>query len=427
MTDAAAAPAPASAWDPAHRKRYTAVAIALHWLIAAGIIGLIAVGWIMGDMAPGADQYALIQLHKSFGITVLVLSLARVVWRLMNPPPPEPPMPGWQGALANGVHVAFYVLIILMPLSGWAMVSASPTGIATVLFKTIPWPHIPFLAGLAPEAKEQLHEPLEFVHSKLAWVAIVLLGLHVAGALKHQFVDRDGLLSRMAPGLFGRTEGPVSPGRGALYAFGAALLAFAAVAGLGQLGRSPAAATPAGEEIAEGPQASAAPFWTVDPAQSAIAFKAGYMGRPFEGRFTQWTATIQFDPDKPEDARIRVVIPTASVSTGEAYFDENVTQGDWFDVTAHPEAVFEVNEGVFKDGPTQYEATGVLTFKGVRHPVRLPFTLEIDGATARMHGETTLQRLTLGVGSATIAEPQGDAEYVADDVVVVVDVVATRQ
>ena len=151
------------------------------------------------------------------------------------------------------------------------------------------------------------------------------------------------------------------------------------------------------------------------------------MGRAFEGTFRQWTATIQFDPAKPEDARIRVVVPTASITTNEPYFDENVTQGDWFDVTKFPEAVFEVNEGVFKDSETQYEATGVLTVKGVRHPVRLPFTLDIQGNTARMHGETTLLRLDLGLGRDTRDTANGDEEWVQNQVAVVVDVVATRQ
>ncbi|MDZ4762358.1 MAG: cytochrome b/b6 domain-containing protein [Alphaproteobacteria bacterium] len=410
--------------DVSGRKRYTAVAIALHWLIAFSIIGMIALGWIMGDMPDGADRFALFQLHKSIGITILLLSVARIVWRLMNPPPPEPPMPGWQGALATAVHVSFYVLMIAMPLTGWALVSSSPTGIGTTLFNMIPWPHLPGLPDLSLQTKEDLHEPLEFVHSKLAWVIIGLLGLHLAGALKHQFLDRDGLISRMAPGLFGRTEGPSARGRGAPYAFGAALLLFIVGAAAAQLGASRAGASP---QSADAVSSSTAPFWTVDPATSSIVFTGAYMGRPFKGRFAAWTSTIQFDPDRPEDARIRIVIPTGSATTGESYYDENMKEGDWFNVSQHPEAVFEVNEGVSKEGPTDFEATGVLTIKGVEHPVRLPFTLAIEGATARMHAETTLQRLVLGIGGDTLAEPKGDEEWVADEVSLVIDVVATRE
>ncbi len=187
------------------------------------------------------------------------------------------------------------------------------------------------------------------------------------------------------------------------------------------------AAGPDGPQTAD--QASPAPVWKVDPAQSSIVFKAAYMGRAFSGKFDDWTATIQFDPDKPEDARIRVVVKTASANTGEPYFDDNLKEGDWFDIRKNPEAVFEVNEGVLKDGPTQYEATGVLTLKGQRYPLRLPFTLQIDGKTAKMHAETSLQRIALGIGAGTPATEPDDKtkEWVKDDVALVVDVVATRQ
>ncbi len=150
----------------AAQPRYTAVAIALHWLIALGIIGMIGLGWYMGDLEDRAQQYALTQLHKSFGITILLLSVARLIWRLANPPPEEPPMPAWQAMTARVTHIAFYVLIIAMPLTGWIMVSASPTEIPTRLFQTIPWAHIPGLPNLSDEAKEAFAVPIEFTHSK---------------------------------------------------------------------------------------------------------------------------------------------------------------------------------------------------------------------------------------------------------------------
>ncbi len=406
-------------------QRYAAIAILLHWLIALSIVGLIGAGWYMGDMPPGADQFALIQLHKSFGISVLALSLARIVWRLMNPPPPEPPMPGWQAMASRLVHISFYVLMIAMPLSGWIMVSASPAGVGTKLFGLIQWPHIPGLAALPAETKQQLHDPLEFIHSKLAWALIALLVLHVAAAVKHHFLDRDGLLARMAPGLFGKAEPPAQQGRGAILAFGAAILFVAAGGVAAMLAGSPASS--AQQEDNAQATASNAPFWTVDPAQSSIVFRGAYMGRPFEGRFNTWTATIQFDPDIPEDARIRVTIPTGSATTGEPYFDENVTEGDWFNTAQHPEAVFRVNEGVFKDSEREFEATALLTLKGELFPLRLPFTVDIEGDTARMHAEIIMPRLAYGIGRDTLAAPDGDEEWVADDVAVVIDVVATRQ
>lgn len=439
MTDAATQAAPVSAAPPpasASQQRYTAVAIALHWIIAFSIIGLIAVGWTMetlqhGDLEARAQYQSIVQLHKSFGITVLLLSVARIVWRLMNPPPPEPPMPGWQAFAASAVHILFYVLIIVMPLSGWIMASAS-AAFETRYFGLVDI-RLPVLPTLPMDSREGIENAAGTIHEFLPWVIIALLFLHVGAALKHHFVDRDGLLARMAPGLFGRTAGPVDDGRGAIWAFGAAIVIFAVVVGASMLSATPAAAPAVAEEEQQQPVLSKAPAWTVDPAKSSLAFKFGYMGTEYTGKFPDWTAQIQLDTDAapnqqtPVDGYVRVAIPLAKVATGQSYFDENVVQGDWFDVTKFPEAVFEVKGGVYKLSPTDYEATGVLNLKGVDHPVRLPFKLTVDGTTATMHGEVTLARMDLGVGKSTATAAAGDAEWVRDAVTVVVDVVATRQ
>jgi polyisoprenoid-binding protein YceI len=237
----------------------------------------------------------------------------------------------------------------------------------------------------------------------------------------------------MAPGVFGRTAGPPDNGHGIVWAVGAAalVLAIAILPNLTSTAAAPPdAAAGMGETSTFPPDvASPAPYWAVDPGQSSIRFRFTYVDRPYEGSFEKWDATIQFDPEKPEDARIRVVIPTSSIVTPEADFNDALPQGDWFDTANHPQAVFEVRQGVFKDSETQYEATGILTVKDQPpYPVRLPFTLTIDGDTARMHGETLLQRLALDIGGdmATTGDA-GDDQWAGDDVVVVVDVVATRQ
>jgi cytochrome b561/polyisoprenoid-binding protein YceI len=437
MTDAATQSADAAPLSPPTQspaqQRYTAVAIALHWAIALLIIGLIAVGWIMSDMegGPGSPKTSIIQLHKSFGITVLLLTIARIIWRLMNPPPPEPAMPAAQKFLASAVHILLYVIMLAMPLTGWIMASAEINLHETRYFGTFEM-YVPGIPGLPEDTRKPLAEGLEQVHGNLAWVIIGLLVLHVAGAVKHQFIDKDGLMARIAPGLFGRTSGPPDNGHGAIWAFGASIAVFAAIVATSMA----TAAPPTGPAVAVDEQqapASKAPAWIVDPAKSSLAFKFGYMGKDYEGKFPEWTAKIQLDTDAPAnadtpvDGYVRVAIPLARVSTGESYFDENVVQGDWFDVTKTPEAVFEVAGGIYKQSDTAYEATAVLTIKGDDHPVRLPFTLSVAGTTATMHGEVTLNRLDLGIGKGTASEASGDAEWVAPDVKVIVDVVATRQ
>ena len=180
--------------------RYSTVSIGLHWTIALAILAQIQLGWRMTDMERSATQFELYQLHKSIGLSILLLSVVRLAWRVTHPAPPLPAhMRGWERGLARATHVGFYVAMLGMPLLGWAMVSVSPYKIPTLLWDVIPWPHLPVLSGLGADAKKQASDVLETLHSKGAWVVIGLLALHVAGALKHHFRDRDTVLWRMLP------------------------------------------------------------------------------------------------------------------------------------------------------------------------------------------------------------------------------------
>ena len=188
---------PSSSHSPL--SRYSTVAIVLHWLIALLILANIGLAWTFQNIPKGLLFFQLIQLHKSFGISVLLLSVIRLAWRLFNPPPAEPPMPKWQALAASAVHWGFYIVMIGMPLSGWIMVSASPLGLPTVLFKTIPWPHIAAVHNLPMETRKSVDDAMGWTHLILAWCAYGLIVLHVGAALKHQFLDRDNLIYRMAP------------------------------------------------------------------------------------------------------------------------------------------------------------------------------------------------------------------------------------
>lgn len=183
----------------ATQRRYSAVAMTLHWIIAAMIVFQIFYGWWMGDLPNSPEKLRYYQIHKSIGLTILMLSVARLGWRLTHTRPPHLPMAKWESRLASVVHILFYVLIIGLPLLGWAMVSASTLNVPTQYFFLFEWPHLPLLPDLGRDAKETLGAVLETLHSKGPWVILVLLGLHVAGALKHQFIDRTDELQRMIP------------------------------------------------------------------------------------------------------------------------------------------------------------------------------------------------------------------------------------
>lgn len=183
------------------RTRYSAIAILLHWTIAVLILANLLLGWRMGSLT-GMAQFDMFQLHKSVGITVLLLSIARLAWRLFNPPPPMlAPMKRWETFVAGASHWLFYVMMIGMPLTGWAMVSVSKYDFPTLLWKTIAWPHIGFLHTLDAARKAQVEAVGGTGHLYLALGGSALIALHVGAALKHQFVNRDGVLGRMLPGL----------------------------------------------------------------------------------------------------------------------------------------------------------------------------------------------------------------------------------
>lgn len=184
---------------PVQDGRYGAVARALHWLIALLIVTQIALGWTMGAVAKPTGRM-LEGWHISFGVLVLLLTLARIAWRLTHRPPPTPPgLSGWERGLAHAVHAGFYLLLLAIPLTGWFMESIGKRPIHVF---GLTWPHFPgvgaLLAGQNPRA---VKEALEQIHgSPLVWAMIALIVLHVAGALKHQF-DGHPVLWRMVPGL----------------------------------------------------------------------------------------------------------------------------------------------------------------------------------------------------------------------------------
>ncbi|MGF1474115.1 MAG: cytochrome b [Geminicoccaceae bacterium] len=175
------------------REVWGGVAIALHWLMALMIIGMLVAGTIMVDW-PDDDletKFRLYQLHKSFGITLLALTILRLAWRLLQPVPPLPESaPGWMRVGAGLSHMLLYGLMLAIPVAGWLMASASPLGIPTQIFGLFTLPHL----VAASEPAEALYKA---IHYWLGNALILLLVVHVAAALKHHFVDRDAVLVRM--------------------------------------------------------------------------------------------------------------------------------------------------------------------------------------------------------------------------------------
>lgn len=171
--------------------RYTLPAQALHWLITLLIFGLFPLGLYMSGLPLSVLKIELYAWHKWFGITVLLLVVLRILWRLTHRPPPLPDsIPRWQQGAAALMHELLYLLILFIPLSGWALSSAA--GVPVVWWGV--W-KLPSLVGANPA----LAHVLALVHATLNYTMAALVAVHVAAVIKHQFIDHDGVLARMLP------------------------------------------------------------------------------------------------------------------------------------------------------------------------------------------------------------------------------------
>ncbi len=169
---------------------YTRLAIAAHWLLALLIAANFSLGVYMHELAMSPQRLRMFNWHKWAGITILALSALRLLWRLTHAPPPDAPMPAWLRRAAHTVHRLLYLLFFAVPLAGWGYSKAS--GIPVVWFGVLPLPDwVPVDKPLA--------DALKAAHKLLAGALGALVLVHVAAALKHQFIDRDGLLRRMRP------------------------------------------------------------------------------------------------------------------------------------------------------------------------------------------------------------------------------------
>jgi cytochrome b561/polyisoprenoid-binding protein YceI len=413
-----------------HGARYSTGAIILHWTIAALIIAQIPLGWQMG-IDKSAKSFALFQLHKSIGITILLLTLARIAWRLTHRPPPLT-VHGWEAGLARFIHGLFYVLLLALPISGWLLVSTSKVSVPTLLFGVVPWPNLPIAAG----ARHALHETGEEAHELMAYIIMLAFLLHIAGALKHHWIDRDTTIQRMAPGV-----------RSVLSPWLLAILAL--IVGAFAFGRFFVPPLPKGSATVQAPEEvtptppTAAEFPAVTPIDNAVdavlkeekadpnalarwtvqkggtlGFTTQWSGNTLQGHFGKWEADINFGANALDQSRVTVRIQTGSATTGQGQPDEALPGEEWFSTAAFPTATF--NASKFRKTANGFEASGTLMIKGQSRPITLPFTLDINGDTARMKGSATINRIDYGVGFPA-------TEDIPAEVKINIDLTAKRQ
>ncbi len=375
-------------------SRYNSVAVSLHWLIALLIAGLIVLAKISHNLAETDPlRFDLIQWHKSFGITLLLLVAFRILWRLTHRPPALPrSIKKLERFGASAAHLALYGLMIALPLTGWAMVSASPLNLATELFGLIPWPHLPWLTDIAD--KDVWEHRFHDLHYWLANGLIAIVAVHALAALRHQFLLKDGVLSRMT------IAGGQDNGYGLFLGM---LIAGAGVIGLLNLTDHHHNQQRNDVSVAaESANAEASVDAATVEKESRVTFSASQMGDPINGVFEDHQITLDLNDENLAAATLLAKVVTGSVDTGDGQIDATVVTADWFASKQYLDAEFAssaielVEEGV-------YTVAGSLTIRGQSNDIE--FTMTREGGT--YSGSFTIDRTDFGVGVG------GQDEFVA--------------
>ncbi|MEM7618526.1 MAG: cytochrome b/b6 domain-containing protein [Pseudomonadota bacterium] len=379
-------------------QRYGLISKALHWGMALVILSLLGAGFFMTDMDFSPFKLEIYALHKSFGMLILMLFGLRILWRSFSVTPDHLQTHAtWERGLSKVIHLLLYISMVGMPLSGWIMSSAGD--FTNSFFGLFVFPDL-------VDKDEQLFELMREVHELLAFALLAAITLHMAGAFKHHFIDRDETLKRMTSDRLGLLAGLVLVLlAGGLWFFPVGL---AFTGAKSKVQSEDAVST---EKLThdglESTVQKSDQSWVIDKENSYIEFEATQYDEPFTGRFESFSGDIIFDHDDLINSRVEIEIDITSIKTGSTDRDSQALDLEWFNSDKFPNAVFKATEFLMRKpnhtNPNHYEARGDLTLRGVTLPLILPFSLVIDEnaqgqKTAQMNAEIILNRLDYGVG-----------------------------
>ena len=402
------------------RSDYSAIGKTLHWLVAA----LIGLQYVLIELAHIAEQtnatvkqLAIIANHKSIGITILVIAIIRLVYRLNSTPPTLPEsMPSWQKLASNTSHFLLYFCLFALPVSGWLMSSANAYSVS--------WFNLIALPDLI-SANKTMAETLATMHLRLSDALIILAAVHVIAAIKHHVVDKDNVLTRMS------SKGTISIG---LITLLAGVLLWGKVVSISSTQDETLVTTQTLAETLESPASeqtedtqakiSNLPLWNIDYSNSYIDFTGEQAGAPFTGRWNKWEGKLQFDPAALDQSVFDVSIEIGSVGSNDEERDSTILSPDFFNVIEFPIARFYANDFVSIDpkspdfGDNEFIAKGTLSMKGISQACELKFKITNTEKGKELQGIASLNRHQWNIGVGDWADPT----WVGSDVLVNVKV-----
>ena len=402
-----------------HVMVYSNIAKSMHWVVA----GLILLQYLLIELAEISEhkdlivkQLATIANHKSVGITILVLALFRLIYRLRKPIPALPiAMPKWQHGASNVSHFLLYFCLFAMPLTGWLMSSANAYSVSW--FNIVPLPDL-------ISADKSLAQWLGDVHSWLADGLIILAALHIAAAFKHHLIDKDTVLTRMcskasiAYGLVAVILGMLILG---LLSWGNIDLISGSDSQVTQQPKYTDTSQSIDDSITtQATKPSSLPVWNIDYSNSQIQFSGEQAGAPFTGSWNEWRASLQFDSADLQQSRFDVNIQIESVSSNDEERDQTILSSDFFDSIKFPFARFQASS--FSSQGSKFIASGTLTIKDIVRPCTLVFNVTQTDKGKELTGQASLNRHDWDVGIGDWADPT----WVGSEVIVNVRVVANN-
>lgn len=366
-----------------------------HWLMALFILTALTLGLWSQYIDDVLLKTNIILAHKSIGITVLVLALCRLYWRLHVVAPSHTEHHILERFAASLTHVLLYILMIALPLSGWLM-----SNYAAYPMSWFGLVELPAMVSPDKAMAELAHE----AHELMGWVLIGLLALHIAGALKHHAIDKDDVLTGMAGQHVARTL--------TLLAAGVAIavwLSFPYPKNLKQTTTSTPTSENANQADTQPSTAATSNGELWQTESGTLSFTFTLNGGKISGQFKSFVPQLRFEGDKPTDFSVKIDL--TSVDTQDDTRDGMLLNKEWFNTIDFPQAEYKAQHFIWDGTAETWNALGVLTIKNKRVATPLVFKLMPSSSTPNkvlLHGNAVMNRSNFNIG---------EGEWAADDVV----------